>query len=82
MSRPDRAPVCAKATSAAHSALQVLKIAQVWAALMQETGELDRIDLSTEAGRVTLDLLDSVNDYEYRASSPPAGHERGPATLW
>ena len=64
MSRPGRAPSCGKSTNAARCALQVLETAQTWAALMQDAGVLERIDLTTEAGRVTLRLLDSVNEYE------------------
>lgn len=67
----------------ARLAQTIVAAAQAWTAIMMEHHIDETLDLSTEAGKVTLILLDSVMDYEYRLSSPIVmdGQKQGPATL-
>jgi hypothetical protein len=85
MNRPGRSIPCNGNGNfnAARSAQLVLETAQKWAALMQDEGFLETIMNShTEAGKVTLLLLDCVNDYEYRSAGAVAICEQGPVALW
>lgn len=68
----------------ARLARDIVQAAQGWAAAMLEHRIVEEIDLSTDAGKVTLVLLDSVMQLEYWTASPvvPPVQEQGPATLW
>lgn len=64
-------------------AQDIVRAAQSWAAAMLEHRIVDQIDLSTDAGRVTLVLLDCVMQLEYWMTSPVVATQgQDPATLW
>lgn len=78
-------PVSAAGTpDLARLAQVIVQAAQNWAAAMLEHGIVEEIDLSTDAGKVTLVLLDSVMQLEYWTATPVtvSEQEQGPATLW
>lgn len=67
--------------SPARAAARVVQAAQALAAAVLDTNALEMIDLSTEAGKVFLAFLDSVDEYEYR-SAGFMPNTQDPAALW
>lgn len=65
--------------SPTRAAARVVQAAQALYAAVLDAGVLEKIDLSTDAGRVFLAFMDSVDEYEYRSASFPL-EAQDPAT--